>query len=216
MPIENAAPLPLGCRVCDVTNSEERLTVPAAAEGIGCLAFSLDGSLIAAGGAGGHVQAWETATGKCRCDDQLELSPLSLAFSPDSRRLAAVNREVVTIWDLQTGKGILTLRGSPPRPTDLDSNATLTWSRDGRWLAAVNWDGTVALWDGGATTTLTGPIGFRACRRRESMPGISARPRRPGPPGIGPRPHFISTALPPSNRRIPPATTSRPVAHASR
>lgn len=135
-------------RVLDVDSSQERLVVQAGEGGIDCLAFSPDGSLIAAGGEDGRVLAWETATGRRRCSDRLVLSPLELAFSPDGRRLAAVDREVVTIWDLQTGKSVLTLRGSPPRPTDLASNATLTWSPDGRWLAAVNWNGSVALWDG--------------------------------------------------------------------
>jgi WD40 repeat protein len=135
-------------RVCDVMTSREQITVSAADGGVGCLAFSPDAVLLAASGENGHVLAWETATGRSRCEDHLDLAPLDLAFSPNSRRLAAVNREVVTIWDVQTGEGILTLRGSPPRPADLASNATLAWSHDGRWLAAVNWDGTVAVWDG--------------------------------------------------------------------
>jgi tetratricopeptide (TPR) repeat protein len=59
-----------------------------------------------------------------------------------------VGREGVAVWDVGTGKGILTLRGAPPRATDSGSNATLAWSHDGRWLAATNWDGSVAVWDG--------------------------------------------------------------------
>ena len=93
-------------RVCEVTSARELLAAPAADEGIGCLAFSPDGLLVAAAGADGRVLVWETASGQVRCDDHLELSPLGLAFSPDSRRLAAVNREIVTIWDMETGKGI--------------------------------------------------------------------------------------------------------------
>ncbi len=135
-------------RVLDVDSSQEKLVVQAGEGGVDCLAFSPDGSLIAAGGEDGRVLAWETATGRRRCSDYLVLSPLELAFSPDGRRLAAVDREVVSIWDVQTGKSILALRGSPPRPTDLASNAALAWSPNGRWLAAVNWDGSVALWDG--------------------------------------------------------------------
>ncbi len=100
-------PVAARVRVFDVASSQELLAVGAAERGIGCLAFSPDGLLIAAGGADGRVLVWETATGRQRCDDHLELSSLELAFSPDSRRLAAVNREVVTIWDIQTGKGIL-------------------------------------------------------------------------------------------------------------
>ena len=135
-------------RVCDAAGESELCTVTAGNGGISCLAFSPDGLLLAAGGTDGRVLVWDIMTGRRRYEDRLDLPAFSLAFNIDSRRLAGVSRESVTIWDMTTGKGILTLRAAPPRPTDLGTNAAVTWSHDGRWLAASNWDGTVAVWDG--------------------------------------------------------------------
>jgi serine/threonine protein kinase/WD40 repeat protein len=137
-------------RICDAVTGEERLSLPADNGGMGCLAFSEDGRLLAGGEDDGTVLIWDAATGERRCQDQVEFAPLSMAFNADGRRLAAAGREAVALWDVATGKGILTLRGAQPRPTDFASNATLAWSRDGRYLAASNWDGSIAVWDGNA------------------------------------------------------------------
>ena len=135
-------------RVSDASGEQERFTVAAGEGGIASLAFSPDGRLLAAGGSNGRVMVWETATGRRRFIDWLELAPLGLAFDPGGTRLAAAGRESVTIWDIKSGKGVLTLRAAPPRPTDFGTNAAVAWSHDGRWLAASNWDGSVGIWDG--------------------------------------------------------------------
>ncbi len=70
-----------------------------------------------------------------------------LAFNADGRRLAAVTREQVFLWDVASGQMVLGLRGAPPRPSDNSFNPRIIWSPDGRFLAASNWDNSVSIWD---------------------------------------------------------------------
>jgi WD40 repeat protein/serine/threonine protein kinase len=69
-----------------------------------------------------------------------------LAFSPDGRRLAVVNREVVTVWDTATGHEVVTLRGRPRKGTDPMFNPRLAFSGDGLRIAASQWDESVSIW----------------------------------------------------------------------
>jgi tetratricopeptide (TPR) repeat protein len=72
---------------------------------------------------------------------------LKLAFSPDEKRLAGVNRDDVKLWDVDSGQEVLTLRGAPPRHRDNGFNPQVAWSPDGSRLAARNWDATISVWD---------------------------------------------------------------------
>jgi WD40 repeat protein len=65
----------------------------------------------------------------------------AVAFSPDSRALAAGAR-AVRLWDPTTGRPLRTLTPSPEKWTH-----RLVFGPDGRLLAAANWDGTVIVWD---------------------------------------------------------------------
>jgi WD40 repeat protein len=68
-------------------------------------------------------------------------------FSPDGRRLAALSREALCIWDVETGQKVITLIGAPPRPSDNGYNPHIAWSQDGHRLAAGTWDQNVSIWD---------------------------------------------------------------------
>jgi WD40 repeat protein len=69
-----------------------------------------------------------------------------LTFSPDGRRLAGITRDLVLMWDTETGQQVLTLRGAPQRHWDPAFNPRVTFSPDGRRLAGTNWDETISLW----------------------------------------------------------------------
>ena len=81
--------------------------------GIGSLAYSPDGRMIASAGFGQTIRLWEVATGKERCrfcghDYRVE----KVAFSPDGRFLASVGGDgTVLFWDA-TGRS---LDGMPAR-----------------------------------------------------------------------------------------------------
>ena len=133
-------------RLCEVSGGNERFAAPILDERLVSLAFSRDGKLLAAGDMAGRVLVW-TALGARLHERPCEGPSYQIAFSPDGRRLAGVDREQVIVWDVSTGQEVLLLRGAGPRPGDGGFNPALAWSADGRQLAAGNWDGSVSIWD---------------------------------------------------------------------
>ena len=65
-----------------------------------------------------------------------------MAYSPDGKRLAtASDDQTAKVWDAETGKELLTLRGH---------SATVygvAYSPDGKRLATASEDGTAKVWD---------------------------------------------------------------------
>ena len=123
-----------------------------------CLSFSPDGRLIASGsflpnltnlrGSRGVVKVWEVDTHRVllSLDKQLGVV-LSLAFSPDGRRIASssINDDnSFAIWDAQSGAEVQVVHGHTSHVH------RLRYSPDGRLLASASTDGSVKLWDAGS------------------------------------------------------------------
>jgi WD40 repeat protein/serine/threonine protein kinase len=120
-------------------------------QGFYSVAFSGDGSQVAAACGDGTMKVWDLKTGQVVCLQGHEQYVFSVAFSPrDSRRLASASADkTVRVWDLTTRKEVF-----PPLPgyegQSFAAAYSVTFSPDGGRLAAGSEGGTVRVWD--ATT----------------------------------------------------------------
>jgi len=121
---------------------------------ITCLAYSRDGSILASGGEDGVVWLWNPTAARAirklepdpnpaRRDEHGYLHITSVQFSPDGKTLATTSTDfLVRLWDVQTGKERLMLRGHEHRHV-----SCVAFSPDGKTLASSAHDGTVRIWD---------------------------------------------------------------------
>lgn len=70
-----------------------------------------------------------------------------LTFSPDGKRLAGASRDLIKMWDADTGVEVLTLRGAPQRYRDPPFNARVVFHSDGTRLAGTSWNESISVWD---------------------------------------------------------------------
>jgi WD40 repeat protein len=150
--------LPGLVRIRDRDTGKLLRTLQAAAHNLTSMAVSPDGQYVAASsedpGSPAVVQVWDARSGKAlanlrgdtgqapqRINRPVIPNTSRLAFSPDSRRLAAVGNDAVArVWDLANGKEALTLRGHTK------VIRTVAYSPNGDHLATAD-DGAVIVWD---------------------------------------------------------------------
>lgn len=145
-------------RVWDVNSGTQLASVATSSTGIGELAFSPDGTMLA-GASGGDplsVRIWTPTTLAL----QRTISGVfrKVAFSPDSRRISTLARDDrVRIVDVTTGTELSSLTGHTGWAT------TGTYNRAGTQLATGGEDRSIRIWDpatGQTTRTLTGHTSY--------------------------------------------------------
>jgi WD40 repeat protein len=133
-------------KVWETATGRQLLAIPLPAQGLGDLAFSPDGELLATTselGGRGVVNVWSARTGRAiRTLTGHQRPPLGrgLAFSPDGRRLASAGDGEVKVWELATGKEV-----SPITEKIADADG-VAFSPDGKRLACAC-RGEAKVWD---------------------------------------------------------------------
>jgi WD40 repeat protein len=130
-------------RLFDVTKFNDAPPLIESQGNVLAVATSPDDRMLAVAYVDGSVRLWDMGTLKLL--DSLKgflLAATSVAFSHDSRRLAASSngQEAVKLWDTETRQEVLTLSGEGSQ------FFSLKFSSDGRCLLAVNSVGLAHLW----------------------------------------------------------------------
>jgi uncharacterized protein with WD repeat len=131
------------------------------------LAFSPDGSLLAAGDAEHRIKLFdvkEAKTLQTLRDHGAAIT--SVAFSPVGSRLASAGKEnVIRLWDVKTGQLLKTLDGHTL------AVSAVAFSPDGSLLASGGYDKLIQLWD-----VETGQIVKTLNGHAESVTGVAFSP----------------------------------------
>jgi WD40 repeat protein len=139
--------------------------IPMGGSGLGFVALSPDGKLLATLGPDRSVALWDTATAKkVQQIKELKGTATSLAFSPDSKTIVSRNQDgkFLQQWEIASGKEVRQF-GIPPEKNQAiffgggpSSGAPMCFSPDGKTLVSVATDlvpgamkTTIKFWEAG-------------------------------------------------------------------
>ena len=133
--------------IWDPRTGERLRTLAGHTDALQGVSFSNDGTLLATSGWDGTLRIWDVATGRQIRSIMVGEGLCYNAFNPDDGAVVVghcPDGDTATVWSLETGRRILTLRGHEAAVVGA------SFSPDGRRIATGSLDGTVGIWD--ATT----------------------------------------------------------------
>jgi WD40 repeat protein len=117
------------------------------------LAYSPDGTTLAAGYSGGAIRLWDLASHRTISAATFGAAPLALTFTGDGKLLEAAGADAVGTWDLANQARITT------RPLASSANGgAVALSPDGKTVATGGADGIIRLWDAATGQEIGSPM----------------------------------------------------------
>jgi len=146
-------------KIVDATTGAEILSLTTTDSAGNDVAFSPDGTKIAVGSETAGLIIYDSSNGKILIQFPIPSGYNGrITFSPDGKRIASANEDAAHIWDITTGKELVTFSGHGEGSALND----IAYSPDGKWIATSGNDATVKVWDpetGAEIFTLIGHTG---------------------------------------------------------
>jgi WD40 repeat protein len=130
-------------KIFEIGSGRELYSFALGAGSIPSVEFDIKAKHVVASGPGGAFQAINIATGEKTVIDRGIGWVAEYRFSPDGRFMAAGGAAGITVWDARTWKELRKIGGEALA----GSRGHVGFSRDSRYLAAVDNHGKLRFWD---------------------------------------------------------------------
>jgi len=130
-------------RIWDAQTGAELRQLRGYKNGVSSISFSPDSRWVASVNTDEGIKLWDVATGELMASYGQDEDATFVAFSPDGKQIVSGDDlGEITLWDATSGSKIMQLTKTGP----LLYFYSVAFSPDGRYVAAVTWDG-IRIWN---------------------------------------------------------------------